>query len=70
MAKKHKLATRGQLLKALQESTRMLYDLAKDPLQIEDYSDLVNSNQELLAGDGMQIEVDENESLGNLEYDK
>ena len=69
MAKKHKLATRGQLLKALQESTRMLYDLAKDPLQIEDYSDLVNSNQELLAGDGMQIEVDENESLGNLEYD-
>ena len=70
MAKKHKLATRGQLLKALQESTRMLYDLAQDPLQIEDYSDLVNSNQELLAGDGMQIKVDESESLGNLEYDK
>ena len=70
MPKKYKRATRDQLLRALQRSTQALYDLATGAEGDICFEDLLLHNQELLAGDGMQIKVDESESLGNLEYDK
>lgn len=62
-----KRATREQLLEALRISTQQCYDLMKgwgEGELCESLQETVDRNQELLAGDDAQIEVDESEMVG------